>query len=91
MEIFGIFVFFWVISIIIYRTYIRFSVLRKHKLLIDKLNADHLLLYIPEISPLRELKTSDDLLLKKIYKTIKSYKVLFWGGFVIVFTVFMCQ
>lgn len=89
MEILCVFVFLWVVSIMIYRTYIKFSILRRHKQLIDKLSVDRFLLYVPEISPLGELKTSNDLVLRKIYKTIASYKILFWGGFVIVFTIFM--
>ncbi|MGN0739703.1 MAG: hypothetical protein ACI4LX_05990 [Treponema sp.] len=83
MKKFGLFILLWVFCIIIYRTYIRVFVFSKYKSLIEKLNIDRFLLYIPEISPLSELKKSDDLLLKRIYKVVSAYKILFWGGFII--------
>lgn len=88
MEKFGYFILLWVVCIIIYRTYIRIFVFRKYKSLLEKLSIDRLLLYIPEISPLSELKKSDDAFLKRIYKVMSAYKVLFWGGFIISFLLF---
>ena len=87
MAEFGIFVLIWVICIAIYRTYIRLFVLRKYNSLIERLSIDRILLYIPEISPLSELKNSNDQLLKKIYKTIFTYKIIFWSGFIIILIV----
>ena len=55
MERFGIFILIWGLCIIIYRTYIRLNIFRKYKFLIAELNIDRLLLFIPEITPLRVL------------------------------------
>lgn len=49
----------------VYRTYIRLFVLRKYKSLIEKMSIDRLLLFVPEISPLNELKNADNPDMKK--------------------------
>lgn len=82
MEKFGIFIFAWGWCIMVYSTYIRLFVLRKYKSLIEKMSIDRLLLFVPEISPLNELKNADNPDMKKIYRIIHRYKIIFWAGFI---------
>ena len=89
MERFGIFILIWGLCIIIYRTYIRLNIFRKYKFLIAELNIDRLLLFIPEITPLKELRQSENLYVSKIYKIIRIYKYIFWIGFFIALTVLL--
>ena len=91
MEIFGIFVLIWALCIMIYRTYIRFKIFVKYKILIEELSIDRLLLFIPEIAPLKELKQSNNSNLLKIYKIIRVYKSIFWIGFIIIYCVLLLQ
>ena len=89
MEKFGIFILIWGLCIIIYRTYIRLNIFRKYKSLIAELSIDRLLLFIPEITPLKELRQSENLYVSKIYKIIRIYKYIFWIGFFIALTVLL--
>lgn len=89
MEKFGIFILIWGLCIIIYRIYIRLNIFRKYKFLIAGLSIDRLLLFIPEITPLKELRQSENLYVSKIYKIIRIYKYIFWIGFFIVLTVLL--
>ena len=89
MERFGIFILIWGLCIIIYRIYIRLNIFRKYKFLIAGLSIDRLLLFIPEITPLKELRQSENLYVSKIYKIIRIYKYIFWIGFFIVLTVLL--
>lgn len=89
MERLGIFILIWGLCIIIYRTYIQLNILRKYKSLIAELSIDRLLLFIPEITPLKELRQSKDPCASKIYKVIHIYKYIFWIGFLIAFTVLL--
>ena len=79
MERLGIFVLIWSIVVISYRSFVKIVVLSKYKILIDKLNIDRLLLFIPEITPIKELKNHEKL--KNLYKILKFYKYIFWCGF----------
>ena len=89
MEKFGIFILIWGLCIIIYRIYIRLNIFRKYKFLIAELSIDRLLLFIPEITPLKELRQSENLYVSKIYKIIRIYKYIFWIGFFIALTVLL--
>ena len=89
MEKFGIFILIWGLCIIIYRIYIRLNIFRKYKFLIAGLSIDRLLLFIPEITPLKELRQSENLYVSKIYKIIRIYKYIFWIGFFIALTVLL--
>lgn len=86
---FGVYIFVWVGIIIVFRTFIQISVLTKYKSLINELSIDRLFLFIPEITPLKELKQSQDINILKIYTVIRSYKFIFWLGFVITFIILM--
>lgn len=89
MERFGIFILIWGLCIISYRTYIQLNTFRKYKFLIAELSIDRLLLFIPEITPLRELRQSGNPYISKMYKVIRIYKYIFWLGFLIAFTVLL--
>ena len=89
MERFGIFILIWGLCIIIYRTYIQLNTFRKYKFLIAELSIDRLLLFIPEITPLKELRQSENPYVSKIYKIIRIYKYIFWIGFFIALTVLL--
>ena len=89
MEKFGIFILIWGLCIIIYRIYIRLNIFRKYKFLIAGLSIDRLLLFIPEITPLKELRQSENPYVSKIYKIIRIYKYICWIGFLIAFIVLL--
>ena len=89
MEKFGIFMLIWGLCIIIYRTYIRFTIFVKYKTLIEELSIDRMLLFIPEIAPLKQLKQSNNSNLLRIYKIIWVYKFVFWIGLIITLVVLM--
>ena len=89
MERFGIFILIWGLCIISYRTYIQLNTFRKYKSLIAGLSIDRLLLFIPEITPLKELLQSENPYVSKIYKIIRIYKYIFWIGFLIAFIVLL--
>lgn len=89
MEKFGIFILIWGLCIIIYRTYIRFTIFAKYKTLIEELSIDRMLLFIPEIAPLKQLKQSNNSNLLRIYKIIWVYKFVFWIGLIITLVVLM--
>ena len=92
MERLGIFVLIWPIVVVFYRSFIKIFVLSKYKMLIDKMNIDRLLLFMPEITPIRELKNHEQL--KKLYKILNLYKYIFWCGLtfilicIIIFTIY---
>lgn len=51
--------------------------------MIKELSIDRILLFIPEIAPLKELKQSENNYLLMIYKVIRIYKYMFWTGLLI--------
>jgi len=89
MEKLGLLILVWVICIMIFRTYIRLYVLKKYSFFLEKLSIDRLLLFLPEIFPLKDIKYTQDLLLKKIYRLIFLYKFIFWVVFLFIFIILM--
>ncbi|MDY5124220.1 MAG: hypothetical protein SPE59_10550 [Treponema sp.] len=85
MELLGIFILIWFFIISVYRFYLQIFVYKKNKILRNNISVDRILLAIPELAPLKELKNSEDCQISKIYKLIKIYKIIFWLGFLIIF------